>query len=158
MAIYCCYGDPFAADNSSPVEDAEDVFDDVMGLSAESHGRPEKPEKLGVSLAESILFPCHDDNEDTSDEDSDWIVSDGDECVDWKEMLRQTASGDAQVNILYHPEEEEIFVADKELEEILSSPLIEVVCGDGGVEAVKRVVAVHSQQYELDAADDKGNT
>ena len=127
-----------------------------MRHNVESHGRPDKLEKLGVSLAERILFPCHDDSEDTSDEDSDWIVSDGDECVDWKEMLRQTASGDAQVNILYHPEEEEVYVTDKELEEILFSPLIEAVCGDGGEEAVKRVVAAHSHQYELDAADDKG--
>lgn len=65
--------------------------------------------------------------------------------------------------ILYHPEvqvePQDEFVTDSELEDILSSPLIDAVCKDGeegGVEAVRRAVAAHNKQYELDATDDKG--
>ena len=78
-------------------------------------------------------------------------------------MLRKASA--AEGKILYHPEEAEdseerdVFVADRELEEILSSPLIEAVCRDGGgAEAVRAALAMHKEPYELDATDDKGNT
>lgn len=112
-----------------------------------------------ISLAEQILFPPHDDSDDSSDEQSDWIVSDVDEeYVDLKESL-ECSSRNAEGKILYHPEERtrDAFVSDKDLEDILSSPLIDAVCKDGGVDAVRDVIAIHSKQYELDATDDKGN-
>jgi hypothetical protein len=123
-----------------------------------------------TSLAEQLLFPPHNELENSSEEESDWIVSDGEDAyVDLKLMLSERGMVDEK--ILYHPEvqagagrgegrgSEDAFVADKELEEILSSPLIEAVCreeGDGGVEAVREVIKTHGSLYELDAIDDKG--
>lgn len=117
-----------------------------------------------VSLAERILFPPNDYSDNSTDEQSDWIVSDDEEYVDLKVMLAERGG---EGKILYHPAEVEaeatrgdVFVADKELEDILSSPLIDAVCRvgeEGGVEAVRKVIAMHNNQYELDATDDKGN-
>lgn len=117
-----------------------------------------------ISLAERILFPPQDYSENSTDEQSDWIVSDDEEYVDLKVMLAERGG---EGRILYHPAEVQAeatsgdheFVADKELEDILSSPLIDAVCKegeDGGVEAVRKAIATHSNQYELDATDDKG--
>ena len=154
-------------------EDQDQIFHNSFMTSNHHVG------KSDISLAEQLLFPPRDDSENSSEEESDWIVSDGeDEYVDLKAMLAWHGGEDEK--ILYHPEAKVegrggrggswegeggggggggMFVTDKELEDILSSPLIDVVCrvGEGGgVEAVRRVIAAHSNQYELDATDDKG--
>lgn len=116
---------------------------------------------VGPSLAETILFPQHEDSESSSEEDSDWIVSDGEaEYVDLKQMLAETDSSEAGTKIVYHPEGGRSFgagdsVSERDLD-FLPLPLIEAVCGDGGVEAIRKVLEVNSDAYTLEATDDKG--
>lgn len=169
LALSCCVfvsgtiSDTSSAESTTE-EDQDQSFHDSFVTS--DHADIGKSEG---SLAERLLFPSHDDSENSSEEGSDWIVSDEeDEYVDLKAMLAQR--GTEEGKILYHPEVQVeagggggggggVFMTDKELEDILSSPLIDAVCGEGeegGVVAVKRVIAAHSNQYELDATDDKG--
>ena len=76
--------------------------------------------------------------------------------MDWREAL---ARDDAQRRIFYHPEAhlaaEEEAVDDPMLQELVALPLIEAVCGEGGVEAVEEVMA--NQDPIIDGADEKGS-
>lgn len=92
-----------------------------------------------ISLAERLLFP-QDNLDDSGTENSDWIVSDGeDDYFDVKELLKDTEDGEER--ILYHTEEEEddgggVFVLEDLNPLSHSSPppllLHEAVCGEDG--------------------------
>lgn len=106
-----------------------------------------------LTLAERILFPPPDDSD--SSEESDWIDSDSDVPVDWREALTQD---DSQRRIFYHPEAclvpGEDTPEDPLLQELVALPLIEAVCGEGGVAAVREVMA--APDVDIDATDEKG--
>ena len=105
------------------------------------------------TLAERILFPPPEDSE--SSEESDWIDSDSDGPVDWREELIHE---DAQRRIFYHPEAHidarEEAAEDPMLQELVALPLIEAVCGEGGMEAVREVI--EAQDPIIDGTDEKG--
>ncbi len=135
--------------NSSEMLEGEnwtEFFDDVR--------EPDIDKLTHTSLAEKILFPPPEDSE--SSEESDWIVSDGDGPVDWREEL---AHDDTQKRIFYHPEAHLLdagddAVEDPMLQELVALPLVEAVCGEGGVEVVREVMV--AQEVVVDAADEKG--
>ena len=106
-----------------------------------------------TTLAERILFPLPEDSD--SSEESDWIDSDSDGPVDWREELTHD---DAPRRIFYHPEAHfnaaEEAAEDPMLQELVALPLIEAVCGEGGVEAVREVMA--AQDLIIDGTDERG--
>ena len=111
----------------------------------------------GAKLAENILFPPQEDSDSSGEEeDSDWIVSDGEaEYLDLREMFENASSSDRV--IICHPEGESVesFSEDKDCD-FLPLPLIDAVCKEGSVEAIKKVLEVNCDAYTLEATDDKG--
>lgn len=135
-------------------EDLDALFNDAF--EAGLGGPPDSSSCLGSTLAERILFPPEEDTESSSEgEDSDWIVSDGEcEYVDLREMLEMEEGG---ARIIYHPEGESPGVSAGDGEyNFLPLPLIEAVCSDGGVEAIRKVLEANNDAYTLEATDDKG--
>lgn len=114
------------------------------------------------SLAEKILFPCHYNSGSSSDDSSDWIVSDdGDiDYIDVKEMLKRT---ETQGKILYHLEaecNEEYPSKDENTGELDPPPqpllLHEAVC-EGGVKAMTTLLSEYNGDPALiDIADGRG--
>lgn len=172
LGVYCIYVLFAVLPHKSGASENEDASTEIVateeaqsstifGASTDTHTAT-TANRLGLSLAESILFPPHEDFDSSSEEESDWIVSDGEaDYVDLKEMLKETAaSSDVQGKILYHLEGEsnDVLASGPAFQELdfLPLPLIEAVCGDGGVEAIKEVIKADSDAYTLDVADDKG--
>lgn len=129
-----------------------------------------------VSLAERLLFPA-DNAESSGSEDSDWIVSDGEDTyLDVKELLRD--AGDLGGEILPYPYPPEAGDEEEEEEEmgdgiVLSDlmppssppphlPLHEAVCSvdvDNGEdrEALKEALVQCKESDLLNAANSQGS-
>ena len=123
---------------------------------------PNECTNVEMSLAERILFPRHANSEDSSEEDSDWIVSGSDsEYLDIKDVLKEMTLRDSCRKIRYHLEAESSIesLSDQEHSKPQDLPpllLHEAVCGDGGVEALKTALASHNNPCSINAIDDKG--
>ena len=147
---------------------ADDMVDDSLTDSCRAFLTfiPDADDQEIISLAEKLLFP--QDNIDSSGaEDSDWIVSDGeDDYFDVKEMLRNAEVYEER--ILYHTEAEVKDVEDsasvledlKPISHIPRLPLHEAVCGEDGSgeerEALKKALELCKEPGLLDVTNSQG--